>query len=477
MLLRSIYLAILLCLTPAVLAKGVSPYLPLKLDAAIEIEIERLVSISKLPALSKPYHVTTINQYLAKVKDTHPHLYQRLSTYMERYKTPAGITHLSAELTIADDNDVIIPNSRGQQIDDAYRLTATGFLQANSYFAVNLGGTHYESGGFMPHGTYLSAGWDVFQVDIGYREHWLAPHHEGALVLTTQAKPVLMATFSNSKLITDWNIKYELSVGILDEMDNIAYDGQRYSGEPGFLTMHLSFQPFDWWTLGGNRALMFGGGERSVTLSDVWQAIIDPVNSDNCGGSGTELQDCKEEVGNQIASITSKFDFSLWNYPISLFAEYGGEDTGKYSNYRFGNIGQNYGIFLPYVTESTSLNIEWSKFHSAWYVHGIYGEGFSNDGNEMGHWWGDNKTQGDRSPGEAISTKLAWDNHQDLYVIATYRTATYDTETNSMLSQRSHEIDLELNYQLNKAMLGINLYAGRDNAGEDFISTRVSYFW
>ena len=67
-------------------ADGVSPYLPLKTDPLIELEIERLASISRMPILSKPFHIVTVVSYLNKIKDSHPQLYNRIFAYIKRYK-------------------------------------------------------------------------------------------------------------------------------------------------------------------------------------------------------------------------------------------------------------------------------------------------------------------------------------------------------------------------------------------------------
>lgn len=460
-------------------SKGVSPYLPLKIDPVVELEIERLVSVTGLPSLTKPYHIVTVNRYLQQVKETHPFLFNRLRAYIKRFKKQKAITHFSAEVSesFGKSEAYVLNNTRGQSSSDNYRISLTGFYQHNTYFIVNSGGTLYQ-GNTVPHNTFVSLGWDEFQLDFGYREHWLAPHHDSSLLLSTQAEPPLSLTLSNVTPFTDWHVKYEMSFGLLKNVDNILFKDERYSGKPGFLTMHLSLQLFDWWTLGGNRTMMFGGGQRSVSLKDVWNAVIDPVNSDNCGGDGSALQDCDQEVGNQIASITSRFDFSIGNFPVSLFVDYGGEDTKNFKKTSFGNIGRNFGLFLPYLTENVSLNFEWAKFHRLWYIHHIYGEGYTNNNNVMGHWWGDNKVKGDPSSGEAISAKLTWDDSEQLSVIAQYRSKTINIEQDSLaVYERSHQLDLTFNYLIDEAFVGFTVSGGKDNFGDSFIRTSLSYMW
>jgi hypothetical protein len=265
-----LYLLILYFININSFAKGPSPYLPLQIDPLIELELNRLATLVKLPILTKSYHASTINNYLTRIADSHPTLYKRISTYLKRYKKETALTHSSAEINYANTKNIPLANGRGQMADANYQVEFNGFLQANQYLIINGGGLYYEGGDYIPTNTFVSIGIDVFQVDIGYREHWMSAFQDSALLFSTQAKSPLNVTISNPTLITDFNIKYEMSLGILDEHDGIRFDRDKpsVSGEPALLTMHLSAQPFDWWTIGFNRTLMFGGNEK-VTTRDI----------------------------------------------------------------------------------------------------------------------------------------------------------------------------------------------------------------
>jgi len=473
-----IFVLLNLCLiNVASFAKGVSPYLPLQVDPLIELELNRLASLAKLPVLTKPYHTATVNRYLEKIVDSHPTLYMRITTYLKRYKKKAAITHAVGQLNYANTENIALPNQRGQMANATYQASFNGFWQVNQYLIINGGGRYYEGGNYLKTNTFVSFGLDVLQVDIGYREHWLSPFQEAAVLLSTQAKPPLSVTISNPTLITDYNIKYEMSVSILDEHDGIQFDRDEpaVSGKPALLTMHVSIQPFDWWTIGFNRTLMFGGDEK-VTLSDIWNAIIDPVNNDNCGGDGTDLQDCSEEFGNQQASITNKFDLNWFNMPVSFYYEYAGEDTDNYSNYRLGNIAHSFGLFLPYLNENVSLNMELTTFQSHWYTHHIYDEGYSNDGVKMGHWWGTRKDPKDNVGGEAGSIRLDWQNSTESQISFLYRTANFNKSSFANYKQ-SHELELKYTRVINSGFLGLKFYLGKNNYGDNFIQTSLSYYW
>ncbi|MBA6223248.1 hypothetical protein H4J51_07410 [Colwellia sp. MB02u-18] len=458
-------------------ANGVSPYLPLKTDPLLELELEKLATITKLPILTRPYHAATIYKYLAKIKSSHPTLYQRLNAYIKRYKKTKAVTHFSAQISHSFKDDFLMANQRGLDVDDSFKISTSSFWQVNEHLILNAGGTLYNDE-IIPNNSYISFGWDVLQVDIGYREHWLSPTQEGALLLSTQAKPALNVTISNPELLTDWNIKYEMSVGVLERQNGIQFDAKKapVSGKPALMSLHFSFQPLDWWTIGFNRTLMFAGDDGDISIKDVWNGITDPVNSDNCGGSGTELQDCSKEFGNQQASISNKFDIAPFNFPLSLTWEYAGEDTKGHKNYQLGNIAQNFGVFVPYLTTNTSINFEYTKFHSLWYVHHIYGEGYSNDNVKMGHWWGSLKAPDDGAAGSAMSMRFDWQNVGGYQLSMLYRSAEFDSSTTYQY-QRSHEVELSIAKAMKSNFLEAKLTLGEDAIGGQFLRTSFKVRW
>ncbi|MFT5298125.1 MAG: hypothetical protein ACI9YH_004172 [Colwellia sp.] len=457
-------------------AGGVSPYLPLKTDPLIELEIERLASISHMPILSKPYHIVTIVNYLNKIKDSHPQLYNRVFAYIKRYKKQSAITNLSTTLSTSNNKNLTIVNNRGIALDDTTQASASGFYQFNQYAIANIGGTIVNGEKAIPHNSYFSFGYEYAQFDIGYREHWLSPLQESSSLLSTNAKPALSITMSNIKPITSWNAKYEFSLGQLEEMDGISYNGSKSSGKPLLMTMHLSVQPFTWWTIGANRTFEFGGGARSTGLSDIWKAIIDPVNSDNCGSGLTDCENSDEEVGNQIASLTNKFDLSFQGLPFTLYVEYAGEDTKGHNNTQLGNIGETYGLFVPYVNKDLSLYVEHSKFQNAWYVHHIYEEGYRNDTIVMGHWWGNNQELKDGSPASSSLIRLNWDFSPNYHLQTILRTAAIDSSEENKYS-RYKELELTLNQIYKTGFINYSLMAGHDIYGKSFYRATIGYSW
>lgn len=455
-------------------ANGVSPYLPLNTDPLIELQIERLSSISQMPILSKPYHIVTVVKYLEKVRISHPTLYNRLNNYIKRYKQQSAITHFSTKISHSNKESGSIHHNRGIAFDSTLQSSIAGFHQFNKYAIVNFGGALVDKAKIIPYNTYFSFGYEYLQIDLGYREHWLSPLHESSLTLSTNAQPAPSITVSNVKPITSFNIKYEISLGLLEEMDGIHFDGTTSSGKPGFLTMQLSFQPFNWWTIGGVRTFMFAGGDRNMDFSTIWKAVIDPISGDNCGLE-SDLQDCNKESGNQIAAINSKMDFNIGNIPFSFLVEYGGEDTKDFS-YGLGNIGRTYGIFFPYLNENISFYAEHSMFHNAWYVHHLYDEGYRNDKVVMGHWWGNHKAIDDISAGNASTIRFNWDLLDNYHVEFKYKSAFIEPSLGYQY-HRTNDLEIKLQQVYKKGFLNYSINIGKDVQNESYYRIAFGYNW
>lgn len=458
---------------------GVSPYLPLKLNPVFELEVERLVTITGYPTLRKPYHIATMVDYLDKVKLTHPQLHGRINRYIERFKTSANVTHLKAEIRLDDSTSKTLKNSRGRSTDNTFYSEFSAFWQPSEYVIANVGGGYGSEDHGFNFGNYISIGSDYLQVDIGYREHWLSPFQDHSMIISTQAKPMLGITLSNVEPITDFDITYEVSFGQLEKVDGIVFDGTTSSGKPGFLTMNLGFKPFDWWTVSLNRTMQFGGGDRgSVDAGSIWEAIIDPVGSDNCGGQSS-LQDCDDEFGNQQAAIGSRFDLSWNDVPYSLILEVAGEDSANFNNYQLGNVAYSLGLFIPYLSPTESLNVTAQFIEDAWYVHHLYREGYSNDGNILGHWWGDEKRVGDGIGANILSVKYTNDLSTTSHLSVKYSTIENEfSESNAVVNyDRGHYVELDYNWQYKTHFLGLHLYAGKDVNGDGFSSLAFSKMW
>jgi hypothetical protein len=439
-----------------------------------------------MPALVKPFNLATVNLYLDKINKTHPELYSRIKNYTARYNKKSNITQMSLEVSYSNFDTKNMPNARGRSSESNIKAHIAGYWQLNNSWNLSLGGSIYDasqieqSDGLIPHNTYLSYTNDYLQIDLGYKELWFSPFQESAMLLSTNAEPIARFSISSPTPLTDWKLQYGLSFGKLEEMEGIRFGDEVSPGRPGFLTMNLSTQPLDWWTLGFTRTMVFAGGARKVDLGDVWNAIIDPVNSDNCGGE-SDLQDCDEEFGNQQAAISSQFDVD-WGMPVSIYMELAGEDTNNFKPYLLGNKAFNLGFFLPYLTEKSSALFEYQEIQQAWYTHHLYLEGYRNNLHSMGHWWGDEKLIGDGIGAKILTLRynleLNSKNHLELK-FASIKNANIGDEANAdpSIYERGNELTIALEQVEKSNHMRYELYLGNDVWGEDFARLSASYRW
>ncbi len=470
----------ILVTAPFIHANEQNHYLPMGSDILLALELEKLATVARMPQLTKPYKVATVSSYLDKISQSHPILYNRIKNYLKRYDFTNGFSHFSVGANHSSGQTKNLPNKRGQNTDSQYQANLAGYLNLGSGFSLAIGGLYYDNGEFIPNNTYLSYSTEYAQLDIGFKELWLSPLQESSMLLSTNAKPEPSFSLSSPKPISDWDIRYELSFGKLEKMQGILFDDVRSSGQPGFLKMHLSFKPTNWWTLGASRTMIFGGGNREVDLSQVWDAIVDPINSDNCGGV-SDLQDCDQEFGNQQASISNRFDFNIGT-PISLYLELAGEDSGGYRWYALGNRAYNVGLFIPYLSDKSSFLIEHQLIRLGWYTHHLYEEGYRNDLDSLGHWWGDEKAIDDKIGARISTLRYTYELNDEMHLdfkYATIENGNFGDEGADVVStyDRAHEFTIGISQIEDSNVWRYELYTGNDTYGENFARFSISYVW
>lgn len=453
------------------LASGVSPYLPLQLSPEIERQVERLLVFADMPELKRPYSAATVQKALAKGCQDAPLVCNQVRAYLSRYKEEFAITHASAELRLTKEGDATSrANERGESEGSQYDLSGQGLWQPHPNLAISLG-YQYSDDGSNPEGSYISAGFDWAQIDVGYRPHWLSPAQSGAFIWSTEAETPATVTLSNSAPLW-WGLRYEMFVGQLSSSNKIAYQGGYTSGKPNVVGFHLGVEPLPGLAIGFNRAMQFGGGARGgLNAKDILKAFFNPNGADNTQDGLTT----DEEFGNQIASFSTKFTIP-GRFPISLYAEYAGEDTSRGESWRLGNAALTGGIYLPAVTSDIDLTYEFSEWQNSWYTHHIYQDGFANDGNVIGYWGADQRINGDGVGGQAHYLAVGWQhaNNRLLQVGLRY----LDNESYG-IGEYEPGYNLQLRYSagLKSMLVGSEVRYGHDVFGENYASIGLFGRW
>ncbi|WP_159437715.1 capsule assembly Wzi family protein [Ferrimonas marina] len=475
-------------------AKAASPYISLQ-DSYLTGRIDQLVVVAEIPTMRKPYNVKQVRHHLELVKDDYPQLYNEIDRRLSRYEQTVSVTYAEVGLAAADnpENGKVLPNARGERLDSQYRVTGHAQYRPHEHVVLAVGGLALDSAGgqnqseaesdVIPIGSYAAFGTDSFQVDIGYREHWLSPFNESAMLSSTNARPSFSVGISNPMPFENlWNLQYEVYVSRLEWVEeSIYYNGERESGRPALMGTQLSFEPVQGWTIALNRTFQFGGGSRSVTFKDIWDAFWDPVandNKDKIEGCEGDIKDC--EFGNQQASISSRINFG-GEVPFAIYMEYAGEDSAGHHNYRLGNLAVSAGLHIPFLPdwlggENWSLNYEFNEWQNLWYNHQIYGDGYTNDGIVMGHWGGDNRVFNDAIGAQAHTLKLGWQRGVGRRYELTYRTLENQDYSRNEYST-AHELDLRYYGNLFGQNWGYRLYGGTTVFDESFLRGELIWQW
>ncbi len=242
--------------------------------------------------------------------------------------------------------------------------------------------------------------WRGWSAGFGARERTLGPGHHGALVIGDGAQPWPAGEVAWEGAIPFvGRVRAETSMGWLP--------GERQDVlRPGLLHMDFRWAPVPWVELGASRLSLFGGTELDGTprpLPAVAQLLVpsDPhVESDPDG----ELPD-QDELAALDARLVLPLD--LW-IPgpvdaVEAWIQYGGEDMimrsiGPVPTPSLAGVANLYGVQISgdrwwVLVERAVLMDDLFR----WYVgHRIYHEGFTRDGQSLGHinggdqatWWG-----------------------------------------------------------------------------------------
>lgn len=459
-------------LAPGLIAQGVSAYLPLQ-DAELNAQLDALAVVGDLPTLRKPYSVQAVKAALAAIRERHPDLHQELTEALRRYEQRAGLTRVEATLAASGGagDGAVIPNGGGERMDSAYRVDATGQARLGDHLLLVAGGRATDQPGKVtPAGSHLALGWKHLQVDVGYRDRWISPMQDSAMVLSTQAEPPLSVGVSSPMPLPQfWNLHYEVFLSRLGPLQRVQEAGEVHWGRPYLLGTHLSLEPVRGWTVSATRMVQFGGDGQRVTPGRLWQAFFKPVQADNLGS-----------FGNQQMALASRMNVQGAT-PFSLYIEYAAEDTASLSNTRFGNLALSAGVFIPFLPEALlgrrwAFTYEFSEWQDVWYVHGKYLDGYTHEGVVMGHWGGEARVKGDGVGAAAHMVKLRWRPRPGWFGEGTLRLIRNE-DYGLRRYETGRSLEVRVTGPLSLGRWGARVLGGQDVFGQRFARGEVSWLW
>jgi hypothetical protein len=444
-------------------ARGVSPYLPVNISPEIERKIERVLILADQPTLKKPFAAAAVLDALPRACERDRVLCEDVRRYLTSYARTAGIGYATATLASGSGADTPLPNSHGMSSRSNYEAAIAAFWQPSDSLLVTGGVLAYE-GETTPTGSVVSIGRDWAQLDVGYRDHWWSPAQGNAMLLSTQAATMPSVTISNYRPLTKVKLRYEAFAARMSESSNILIETGTTSGHPQLAGLHLSIEPLPGWSLGVNRIMQYGGGERDDSFGDLLDAFFNPSDKDNTG--------TPSDFGNQVASLTSQFTIGD-PLPLTIYFEYAGEDTSTLSNLRLGNAALSAGIAFPKIGSRFAATFELTEWQDAWYVHHVYRDGLTNEGHVLGHWGGDWRNFDDGVGAQSAFARVNIEQVLGGAVEASYR--WLDNEDYSAASyETARQLDARYSRPWGQVFVGGELTVGRDVFGESY--SRVGAF-
>jgi len=456
---RPLALIALLTAAGAADARGVSPYLPLGTSPEIDRLIERVLILAEQPVLTRPIAAATVFDALPRACERDAVLCMQAREYLNGYMRRAGVGSLSVGLAAASGERTTLPNRHGMTSDSAFEVSGSLYWQPSDHLLLTVGVLAHDDE-TTPTGSVASIGIARAQLDFGYRDHWLSPFTDSAMLLGTQAPTMPSVTLSNYEPLTKAGFRYEVFLAEMSDSANIAYQGGLISGNPRLAGVHLSIQPIRGWSIGVNRILQYGGGDRPDSLRDLLDAFVNPADYDNAAPGSDE------EFGNQAASFTSTFQLA-GPIPLAVYFEYAGEDTSTLSNVRLGNTALSAGIRFPHLAQRFDVTVEASEWQNGWYVHDIYRDGLRHEGNALGHWAADWREPHDGVGGRSLMARVGWHRSTGSSVEVTYRSVDHE-EYSGVDYDRGHAIAVRYSHRWQQFYVGAELDAGRSVFGESF---------
>ncbi|MFC3031445.1 capsule assembly Wzi family protein [Pseudoalteromonas fenneropenaei] len=459
-------------------------YLPLGSDPLLEYQVEQLFALTTGTPSAKPYRLTDIHNALRHARTKQPALYDAIVDKLKIYNSRDAVVRQGVELRVKNGETHALGNDRGNTSAEYAQLSFEGIWRGSENTLMQVGLEYrVKAAELVPYNTFVAYSLGNVQVDLGYKEHWLSPFKHFAQVYSNNAEPSPSVSLGLvSPLHNWWNLDIELFYSELDHVeDGFYHQGQVVSGTPQLAGTRLHFEPVEGWTIGFNRIMQFGGGPRDVSVKDVFKAFFDPAGQDNRDLSGGTFD---SELGDQWATITSHHQFTEW-FNGEIYFEYGGEDTKDHKNYQFGNLAINAGVYLPTLTDKSSLRYEYSNMHSRWYTNELYFKnGNTIDGFVVGSFIADSRVFGDDNPSKAHILEWVYNSSLSSQWRLKYTTIAKENVEDSgfpiidfTYQHRAHELEIVRNERWQDKQVEAKLAVGKDVFGENYSWLSLNIYW
>lgn len=345
-------------------------------EREIYLALDKLNAMGRLPgflANTRPYDMRAVRAAIDNAPRTgfgDSQTDDSLAQWVALYAKDTAVLRGTASLSWAE-RSTVPGNNGGTRVPEggSAGVSAFGRYEPFSWLSANVKGSFlFEEGGDRRSRLEESSvefGHKYISLQAGKITTWYGPGRGGALIFTNNAQPYPGVRLHNPVPIpVPWifsflgNAQYDWFLARLDNVDG--------SIRNSLLTgMRLALRPSRYLEFGASRTFHYGGDGKDESLSTYWDILTG--NRESAGNT---------PKGNSLASIDAELHLPFRLQPLSLYVEWGGEDTSQLFVFtRHGWLG---GVFLPSIgsIQNADLRIEYgttrSNLAGVWYQHSQY---------------------------------------------------------------------------------------------------------
>ncbi len=248
-------------------------------------------------------------------------------------------------------------------------------VAASPYFLSN---EEYENVSFKE--LYLLGTYKKFEVSFGKQAQWWGGGKRGSILLSNNAESLNVLRISNSTPY-DFIVPFRFTF-FLAKLENNRTDVQ----SPYLHGLRLTLKPTQYLEIGLSKTGLYGGKGRDSGFNAFLDSLIGNKEKNTTGNFN-------REPGDQRAGFDFKLILPNEIQPVTLYFEAVGEDVSDDFPYpyKYAYIGS---VYLPRVLslENMELLAEYAqttyKQKRLWYNHHIFSQGYTYNGNIIGHYMG-----------------------------------------------------------------------------------------
>lgn len=224
----------------------------------------------------------------------------------------------------------------------------------------------------------VDLGWDLV---VGRESQWWGPGHHGALLLSNNAEPFMLARLANPEPVRlPWVLEHLGPIRFTFFATKLEKDRTDIP-EPYLWGARFDLKPSENIELGLQRTALLGGRGTKGGIG-AWGKSFIASDAHDPG-----------EAGDHRAGYDITLTFPFSSQPVQLYTEGAAEDSVNLPN----QWAYLYGLYLPRLldAERMELRVEWAETYdrhesSTWYLHHVYTAGYTYKDRVIGHSMGTN---------------------------------------------------------------------------------------